>query len=129
MRTPETWANDTRADVYSGTLDVLHRCLAFVSQEESSGEEQMKLGSTRLMRGLLFPIYCFTEEFLKLLRQRQPPALVLFSFFGAFLHRGRRYWALKSWGEDIVRVTSELLGAYWRPWIQWPLYAIEQEDD
>lgn len=129
MRSREIWADDTRADVYSETLGVLYRCLAFMMQPRLFSEELTKTDSTALMRALLFPIHCFTEGFLRLLRQRQPPALVLFAFFGAFLHRGRYYWALESWGKDIVRVTSELLGTYWRPWIQWPLHVIEDEDN
>jgi hypothetical protein len=61
------------------------------------------------------------EAFFQLLRQRQPPALVLFAHFGSLLYGNRNYWFIGDLGKKIIEVVDELLGSYWRPYISWPL--------
>jgi hypothetical protein len=128
MRCQETWLDNPEADTYFKTQATLHRCYAFLSQSKSLDEQLSRAERATAAMRLFVPIYLFPADYLRLLQQRQPSALILFSFFGALLYEARNYWVFKGWGENIIKVVSELLGSYWRPWIAWPLQAIAESD-
>jgi hypothetical protein len=127
-RIQDTWADDSKAETYSHTQEAIQRCYAFLYQRADSAEELTKAESIKSSLCLFILLHQFSNEYLRLLQQRQPPALILFSFFGALLHKCRYFWAFQGLGKDIVRVTNELLGAYWQPWIAWPLQVVGVDD-
>jgi hypothetical protein len=128
-RVQETWAGNTQADTYKHTQEVLDRAYVALGTQRGFHEEVSRAEMATFAAYLFFPVHMFSDEYLRLLRQRQPPALILFSFYGAFLHKARRFWAFRGWGSDIVTVISELLGSYWKPWITWPLEVVADSNE
>ncbi|KPA37069.1 sterol uptake control protein 2 [Fusarium langsethiae] len=125
-RVREVWKNYPDAQIYEDTLQVLRRCHMFMEQfssmeSESPGESVFD----RSWQGAFLLVPFAPEEYFTLLQQRQPPALVLYAFYGALLHRFvNDSWFMEGWGQDIVDVVADLLGSYWREWIAWPLQVV-----
>ena len=124
-RTRETWENSNQAETYDEALEVLRKCWIFIQQFEGMGATALaEWGYNRSWSGPLMFIHFAPQAFFTLLHQRQPPALVLFTYFGALLHGINHYWFMQGWGRKVVEVASDLLGSYWRPWIAWPLKVV-----
>ncbi|CAG1978804.1 unnamed protein product [Fusarium graminearum] len=122
-RVSEVWKNNADEQTYEETLQVLRRCHMFMEQfssmeSESPGESIFD----RSWQGAFLLVPFAPEAYFTLLQQRQPPALILYAFYGALLHRFTNdSWFMEGWGHDIVEVVADLLGSYWRDWIAWPL--------
>ncbi|KAF4946416.1 hypothetical protein FSARC_14203 [Fusarium sarcochroum] len=124
-QTRSAWENSTDAQTYEKTLSVLRRCRMFMAQfttmhVESPNESEFN----RLWQGVFLFVPFAPEEYFTLLHQRQPPALILYAYYGALLHSNNDSWFLEGWGHDIVEVVDDLLGSYWRSWITWPLEVV-----
>lgn len=61
------------------------------------------------------------REFLDLLCEHRPEALVLLAHIACLLKCAERFWYMKGAGERIVRTVVNLLDEEWIGWIQWPL--------
>ncbi|CEI70595.1 hypothetical protein FVEN_g915 [Fusarium venenatum] len=125
-RTREVWKSNPDEQTYEDTLQVLRRCHMFMEQFssmeiESPGESIFN----RSWQGAFLLVPFAPEAYFTLLQQRQPPALILYAFYGALLHRFMHdTWFMEGWGQDIVEVVTDLLGSYWREWIAWPLQVV-----
>ncbi|KAI6373020.1 hypothetical protein MCOR25_003551 [Pyricularia grisea] len=120
-RVSEVWRNSSNPDmnVYDEALHILRKCRAYVLQFQTMDAETLsRWDCNREWAGPLAFIHFAPERYFTLLHQRQPPALVLFAYFGAFFHMMDGHWFLESWGREIVEVVDDILGSYWRPWIQ-----------
>lgn len=125
FRTRETWKSSNHGDVYEEVLHLLRKCRLYSQQFRSMGSQVLEQwGYNRSWSAPLMFIPFAPESYFTLLHQRQPPALVLFAFFGALLYELNDYWFLEGWGRAIVEVIEHLLGSYWRPWILWPLQIV-----
>lgn len=123
------WENSSDADVYEQALLMMRKCRMYTMQFETMDVQALEnWGCNRASAGPLAFIHFSPQQYFTLLHQRQPPALLLFSYFGAFLHMLDDHWYLAGWGRDIVEVVDELLGGYWRPWIRWPLQLVGLDD-
>lgn len=69
------------------------------------------------------------EAYVALLRKRSSEAFVILAYYGALVHRCRRYWAFGDAGALIVKAIAEHLGTYWADVLAWPLHVIENERD
>ncbi|OLN88263.1 Sterol uptake control protein 2-like protein 1 [Colletotrichum chlorophyti] len=124
-RTRSAWGNSNDAETYEQALQILRRCRMYMLQFDSMDTRTLeRWGYNRAWAAPLAVIHFAPQQYFTLLHQRQPPALVLFSYLGAFLHTLDDHWFLEGWGRDIVEVIDELLGSYWRPSIQWPLRVV-----
>ncbi|KAH8663887.1 hypothetical protein BGZ61DRAFT_288313, partial [Ilyonectria robusta] len=130
---PEAWAAlpIPDIDVYNDAWRMLRRCYLYSMQfagnsavggghEGLPSEGEKEWTFNRQWAGSIAFLHETSEEYLLRVHQRQPPALVIFSYFGALLHDLDDYWFLQGWGRDIVEVVNESLGSYWRPWTKWP---------
>ena len=127
-RVAETWMDMPEAGIYDETLHALRRSRMYVAQFQTMDQESLgKWGYNRGWAGPLIFLYNAPEMYFTKLRQRQPQALVLFAYFGALLHALNSFWFLEGWGLDVVQVTDEILGDYWRPWMEWPRQAVGLE--
>ncbi|KAK3682408.1 hypothetical protein B0T22DRAFT_494126 [Podospora appendiculata] len=63
-------------------------------------------------------------EYISLLAQRQPEALVVLAYYSVLLHHARDYWAVGNAGGFIIRSVGEYLGADWDEWLVWPNYML-----
>ncbi|KAF5693099.1 UPC2-like regulatory protein [Fusarium denticulatum] len=126
-RARESWSDSDRSQVYEEALQVLRKCRLYSSQfREMDSETRSNWGYNKEWSAPLMFIHFAPESYFALLRQRQPPALILFSLFGALLHRIRNYWFLEGWGKAIVEVIADILGSYWREWLLWSLEVIQE---
>jgi hypothetical protein len=123
--TREAWKNSPDAPTYEKTLQVLRRCRMFMAQFSSMNTEAPQEAIfNRLWQGAFLFVPFAPEEYFTLLQQRQPPALILYAFYGALLHALNESWFMEGWGHDIVEVIDDLLGPYWKQWISWPLEVV-----
>lgn len=124
-RLREVWASSGDSEVYEQALLVMRKCRMYTMQFENMDVQALqRWDCNRAWAGPMAFIHFAPQQYFTLLHQRQPPSLVLFAYFGAFLHALDDYWFLKGWGRDIVEVMDELLGSYWRPWIYWPTKSV-----
>ncbi|KAH6973061.1 hypothetical protein BKA56DRAFT_593225 [Ilyonectria sp. MPI-CAGE-AT-0026] len=123
MRT--AWENNPDASTYEGTLQALRRCRMYMAQFSTmDGEDARTLRFNRSWQGAFIFVPVAPKEYFTLLHQRQPPALILYAFYGALLHSLNESWFMEGWGYDIVEVVDDLLGSYWKSWIAWPLEVV-----
>ncbi|KAJ4559770.1 hypothetical protein HRR90_000048 [Exophiala dermatitidis] len=65
-----------------------------------------------------------SSEYLALLRQRQPQALVILAHYAVLLHRGRRFWLLGDGGQFLIESICATLGPKWQKWLEFPKSAL-----
>ncbi|KAK1701145.1 Upc2 protein [Colletotrichum godetiae] len=59
-------------------------------------------------------------EYVSLLDQRRPEALVVLAYWGVLLHKARECWAFGGAGRTLVRSIAAHLGSYWGELLAWP---------
>lgn len=124
-RIRETWKDSNEAKTYDEALDILRKCCIYIRQFEGMDAATLTgWGYNRSWAGPLMFIHFVPQAFVTLLHQRQPPALILFSYFGVILHDLNDYWFMRGWARKVVEVVSDLLGSYWRPLIAWPMKVV-----
>ncbi|KAF6843735.1 Sterol uptake control protein 2-like protein 1 [Colletotrichum musicola] len=125
------WENSSDAEIYEQSLLMMRKCRMYTTQFDTMDEQTQMLydwGCNRAWAGPMAFIHFAPQQYFTLLHQRQPPSLVLFAYFGAFLRMLDDHWYFRGWGKDIVEVVDEFLGSYWRPWIRWPLQLVGLDD-
>ncbi|CAH0056290.1 unnamed protein product [Clonostachys solani] len=83
------WAQSQRDDIamYELVLHLLKKCRMFMVQFQGARIDDIDDSNyNRQWAGPLVFIHCVPEQYFERLQQRQPPALVLFTFFGAMLN-------------------------------------------
>ncbi|KAK7209393.1 hypothetical protein V2G26_016571 [Clonostachys chloroleuca] len=113
------WAKCHREDVemYEFVLRLLKRCWIFMMQFQGTPNDEVDDSIyNRQWAGPLLFIHCVPEQYFDRLQQRQPPTLVLFTFFGAMLNSIDHIWCFSGWGRNIVSAVEEVLGDYWKQW-------------
>ncbi|RAH47384.1 Zn(II)2Cys6 transcription factor domain-containing protein [Aspergillus brunneoviolaceus CBS 621.78] len=107
--------SNPRSPSYQRMLNHLHYCLAAV------------LGPGPRSPGMsLFPhifawLYQLPDDLVHDLREQEPIALILFSFFCVLLHQLDAVWFIHHWPQHIVTGVYRKLDAAFRPFVQWPL--------
>ncbi|EMT67491.1 hypothetical protein NOF04DRAFT_9807 [Fusarium oxysporum II5] len=124
-RMREIWEHNPDASTYEETLHVLRKIRMFMAQF-STMEAETPGGSVvnRVWQGAFLFVPFASERYFALLHQRQPPALILYAYYGALLHSLNDSWFMEGWGYDIVGVVNDLLGSYWERWMSWPLEVV-----
>lgn len=61
-----------------------------------------------------------SDGYTRLLRQRQPEALVLLSYYAVLLHWANDFWAVQDCGSALIDSISDYLGDCWAEWMEWP---------
>ncbi|KAM5345676.1 hypothetical protein ACJ41O_011537 [Fusarium nematophilum] len=116
-----SWERSVDAQTYDEALWTLRKCRLYIKQFDAMDPDALEgWGFNRAGSGPLMFIIFAPQEYFTLLHQRQPPALILYAFFGALLSTLDDCWFMEGWGRDIVEVVDDLLGNYWRSWIAWP---------
>lgn len=64
-------------------------------------------------------------EYIEVLRQRRPEALIILAMYGVLLHDAREYWSFGDAGRNLIQSISSYLGSYWSQWLVWPNKEIE----
>ncbi|KAK1676896.1 hypothetical protein BDP55DRAFT_630981 [Colletotrichum godetiae] len=117
QRLNENEMNEQTRDIYIDVVKILQYLFDSVRSEESR----------RLVVIQEWPVRV-SQEYIKLLQQRRPEALVLLSYYAVLLHWARDYWAVGTSGEFLIRATSDHLGTYWKEWLEWPNSMLKEEE-
>lgn len=63
-------------------------------------------------------------EYLGLVRDHAPLALVILTYYCVILHYLRHHWCLDTWGSRVSRAVWSVLDDQWRPLVRWPMMQI-----
>lgn len=80
-----------------------------------------KHGSEHGVTAVLAWACCVPNEFISMLKQQVPEALVMLAYYTVILHRAREHWAVRDAGQQITKGVSSWLGSFWAKWLSWPL--------
>jgi Fungal specific transcription factor domain len=65
------------------------------------------------------------DDYLELLNERRPEALIILAYYGVLLHFRRKSWAIDDSGASLIRAINAHTGPFWGRWMAWPLQVIE----
>lgn len=102
-----------RASIYLEAIQNLHRTF-----------EAYEVNKNHLPIALLW-LVLLERDFIELLKDKDPMALVIFAHFGAVCQAASTLWWAKDWDSIIVKEAHQALDHEWRPWISWPMQKIE----
>ncbi|KAI1368522.1 hypothetical protein F5Y08DRAFT_296041 [Xylaria arbuscula] len=68
------------------------------------------------------------SNFIKLIEQRRPEALVINAYYGVLIHEARDFWVFGDAGAFIIRSITKFLGSYWAEWLAWPNELLDATD-
>lgn len=112
----ESSLGSASADAYRKTISML--------QQAFSIHHKLRQGGRRFDAALMFCV-TLNEEYIDLLSQRQPEALVILAFYAVLLHWNRDAWVLGDGGEYLIKAIAAHLGAHWASWLHWPVLVLE----
>ncbi|GAP90631.1 putative C6 finger domain-containing protein [Rosellinia necatrix] len=67
-------------------------------------------------------------DFIKLIEQRRPEALVITAYYALLIHDSRDNWLTGDAGAFIIRSITRFLGKYWIDWLAWPNEVLDSAD-
>ncbi|KAB8206677.1 hypothetical protein BDV34DRAFT_80820 [Aspergillus parasiticus] len=100
--------------MYIGTLDEMNRSFAMCL------EHNLRLETADVFVWLMRVPY----DFLILLRNYEPLALVILGYFCVLLHQLEWMWCMKGWSTHLLSQIYDQLGPTHRVWIRWPVEQI-----
>lgn len=59
-------------------------------------------------------------DFVDLISQRRPEALIILAYYAVLLHHARGFWAVGSGGRCLIQSVTSYLGEHWSRWLEWP---------
>lgn len=99
-------------DVYFGAIEDLSKSFATVEEE---GPQNCQTADVFVW------LLQISDEYLQLLRQRKPEALVIFSYFCVITHLLESMWWMKGLSIHLIRGIYYFLDEEYRCWLQWPM--------
>ncbi|OJD33967.1 c6 transcription protein [Diplodia corticola] len=103
--------------VYLEATDKLSRAFAYFSRSNSRATDSE-------VRAIFIWIYRVSDEYLGLLTQFRPHALLIFGYYSALLHRLDSLWWVKGWGTHLISLIYGQLDPYYRALLRWPIEEI-----
>ncbi|KUJ06426.1 uncharacterized protein LY89DRAFT_603329 [Mollisia scopiformis] len=104
--------DDRKVEICREALKELRDTSAF--SNESSGIRSIK-SSIHMWAGRV------SQEYMELVYERDPRALVILAHFCVLLKRNNHHWYSKGLGTGMLDNVRHALGEEWQPWIQWAL--------
>ncbi|KAH7057064.1 hypothetical protein B0J12DRAFT_402882 [Macrophomina phaseolina] len=102
--------------VYLEATDKLSRAFAYFGRSGSTADQEL--------RSIFVWIYRTPDEYLALLTQYKPHALLIFGFYSALLHRLNSVWWVKGRGTHLISLIYRQLDPYYRSLLRWPIEEI-----
>ncbi|KAI1348972.1 hypothetical protein F5Y01DRAFT_306352 [Xylaria sp. FL0043] len=59
-------------------------------------------------------------EFINLVEERRPEALIVIAYYAVLMHDTKGYWVSGDAGAFIIRSITHFLGNHWAEWLRWP---------
>ncbi|KAH7468314.1 hypothetical protein IWW34DRAFT_735864 [Fusarium oxysporum f. sp. albedinis] len=121
VRIRETYRDSHMSDVelYDSALLLLRRCHSHLFGPRSEHIAEPTSCDLDKWNGPLHFLCHLSEEYIEKLHQRQPPSLIILSFFGAISFSQDETWFIKGWGRAIVTTVDAVLGSYWAKYTEW----------
>ncbi|KUJ06795.1 uncharacterized protein LY89DRAFT_692155 [Mollisia scopiformis] len=111
----EPW-NDEIQKAYETTTSYIGSVQLSIAAKENT--------SNIFRRLIIFPTVVYTE-FIDLVKEQRPRALVILAHFFAFLWDFRDFWWIGDCGRREVRAIENALNEEWRELMVWPLQAVD----
>lgn len=105
---------------YEETIDELEQ--VYASQIESRDPEAAESANMIFAWLVLTP-----KEYVELLTQRRPEALVILAYYAVVLHQRRQFWAINDAGEFLISGISTHLGKHWDQWLAQPKSVLQDD--
>lgn len=102
-----------RSSVYLEAIQNLNRTL-----------EAIEVNPNHLPISLLW-LVLLERDFIELIKEKDPMALVIFAHFGAACQAVSTLWWAKDWDSIIVEEAYQALNDEWQSWIDWPMQKIK----
>ena len=99
---------------------ILHLQQVFDVQHTASGNQK------RMPMVFVWPALV-SSDYVDLLRQRQPEALVILAHYAVLLHRSRDLWLIGEGGKFLIESICGSLGSKWQEWLSFPKAAIRED--
>lgn len=107
--------------VYNAAIKDLLEIMREVYERRSPGDP-----GVGLMHLLIGWLYRLPEDFVGLLQEKEPRALVVLAYWAVMLKYMDSVWFMKGWSEHVLSGISACLKPEYRPWIEWPLRRVRQ---
>jgi hypothetical protein len=69
-------------------------------------------------------IFCWmlklSPEYIRMLTERQPEALVIMTYYALLLHYGRSSWQVGNSGQHLMQLIGDYLGSDYNDWLEYP---------
>jgi hypothetical protein len=69
-----------------------------------------------------------SAEYVDLLKQRRPEALVILAHWAVLLYQDRHFWVFGDTGRILVLAITKHLGSYWDEWLAWPKEVLRDDN-
>ncbi|KAF7182918.1 hypothetical protein CNMCM7691_002662 [Aspergillus felis] len=107
---------DTLTNIYKQAIECLQTSTnALIAAGSLAGSSH---GSTA------WPILV-SPEYIDLLPQRRPEALVILAHYAILLHSCRDSWMFGDGGQFLIESIRDFLGPDWTEWLEWPIKALD----
>ncbi len=101
-------------------IQILHSLYHVVESPGTSSTE-------RVLLVMQWPILT-PPEYVQLVDQSRPEALVILAHYAVFLHKASYFWAIGDSGKFIIQSITRYLGLSWARWLAWPNEALNTTD-
>lgn len=107
---------------YPGALDNLTRQFKATLGSDEDGSYNGQVISQNVFRWL----YVLQDEFIELLQQKRPHALIVVAYFTVLVHvmESNECWFLQGWTNHILSGIYQSVEEDYRAWLQWPMETV-----
>lgn len=99
-----------RANPYSSAIHDLHTAFRCTAEPN---------GSSIIAIALTWPIVV-PKDYLELLKEQEPKAMVILAHYAVLLHEQRSCWIFQHWGRCLIERIAAKLGQGWESALAWP---------
>lgn len=110
----------TSQQAYESTIDELEQVY---SAQTDVGDPQNG-ASANMIFGWLVVV---PREYVDLVAQRRPEALIILAYYAVILHRRKQFWAINDAGQFLMSGIRAHLGKHWEQCLEWPNSHIEAD--
>ncbi|KAJ5995330.1 hypothetical protein N7481_002307 [Penicillium waksmanii] len=107
--------------LYTSALNDLYDIMNQVHKRRSAQQS-----GVALMDLLIGWLYRLPEQFIRLLEEKEPRALVVLAYWAVMFRYMETAWFMKGWAEHVLSGVSTFLQPEYQPWIEWPLKKVRE---
>ena len=112
---PNSWSSSSLLSEDKETLSSVWKSLRRVFNILAYNPNISKLSAVMSWFSML------TENYIKMLKDKVPEALLVVVFYCVALKRAEHMWWVKGKGENLIRTVMGELGEEWEEWTRWPV--------